>query len=117
MYGCRILHNISQAQWPKPSRHALLLRTVASGSSRSAKTFCMLPRHSLTVLLLFMLCHARLQKGAKLHYGNPAEFTLTVPEFEVKPGEVVAVVGRVGSGEYDELTRDYKAFLGCCDST
>lgn len=40
------------------------------------------------------------QKDAELHYGNPAEFTLTVPEFEVKPGEVVAVVGRVGCGKY-----------------
>ncbi|KAF6262121.1 P-loop containing nucleoside triphosphate hydrolase protein [Scenedesmus sp. NREL 46B-D3] len=38
-------------------------------------------------------------KDAELHYGNPAEFTLTVPEFDVKPGEVVAVVGRVGSGK------------------
>lgn len=38
-------------------------------------------------------------KDAELHYGNPAEFTLTVPEFEVKPGEVVAVVGRVGCGK------------------
>jgi ABC-type bacteriocin/lantibiotic exporter with double-glycine peptidase domain len=40
-----------------------------------------------------------LQKDAELHYGKPEEFTLTVPEFEVKPGEVVAIVGRVGSGE------------------
>lgn len=40
-----------------------------------------------------------LQKDAELHYGKPDEFTLTVPEFEVKPGEVVAIVGRVGSGE------------------
>jgi ABC-type bacteriocin/lantibiotic exporter with double-glycine peptidase domain len=40
-----------------------------------------------------------LQESAKLHYGNPADFTLTVPEFSVKPGEVVAIVGRVGCGK------------------
>lgn len=40
-----------------------------------------------------------LQENAKLHYGNPADFTLTVPQFSVKPGEVVAIVGRVGCGE------------------
>jgi ABC-type transport system involved in cytochrome bd biosynthesis fused ATPase/permease subunit len=27
------------------------------------------------------------------------EFKLSVPKFEVKPGEVCAIVGRVGSGE------------------
>ena len=36
---------------------------------------------------------------AELHYGSPQDFTLSVPEFDVKAGEVVAVVGRVGSGE------------------
>jgi hypothetical protein len=41
-----------------------------------------------------------LQENAKLHYGNPEEFTLTVPQFSIKPGEVVAVVGRVGCGEW-----------------
>ncbi|KAF8071336.1 abcC3 [Scenedesmus sp. PABB004] len=41
--------------------------------------------------------------GAKLHYDRPDEFTLSVPEFEVKPGEVVAVVGRVGSGKSSVL--------------
>jgi ABC-type bacteriocin/lantibiotic exporter with double-glycine peptidase domain len=40
-----------------------------------------------------------LQENAKLHYGNPADFTLTVPEFSIKPGEVVAIVGRVGCGK------------------
>lgn len=40
-----------------------------------------------------------LQENAKLHYGNPADFTLTVPQFSIKPGEVVAIVGRVGCGE------------------
>lgn len=40
-----------------------------------------------------------LQEDAKLHYGNPADFTLTVPQFSVKPGEVVAIIGRVGCGE------------------
>jgi ABC-type sugar transport system ATPase subunit len=35
---------------------------------------------------------------AELHYGNPLDFTLRVPEFSVARGEVVAVVGRVGSG-------------------
>jgi ABC-type transport system involved in cytochrome bd biosynthesis fused ATPase/permease subunit len=38
-------------------------------------------------------------EDAKLHYGNPADFTLSVPQFRVKPGEVVAIVGRVGCGE------------------
>ena len=32
------------------------------------------------------------------HAGADA-FTLTVPEFSVEPGEVVAVVGRVGAGK------------------
>lgn len=40
----------------------------------------------------------KLQRDAELHYGNPADFTLKVEEFEVNPGEVVAIVGRVGSG-------------------
>jgi ABC-type bacteriocin/lantibiotic exporter with double-glycine peptidase domain len=40
-----------------------------------------------------------LQENAKLHYGNPADFTLNVPEFSIKPGEVVAIVGRVGCGK------------------
>lgn len=46
-----------------------------------------------------MLVHC-LQENAKLHYGHPEEFTLTVPQFSIKPGEVVAVVGRVGCGEW-----------------
>ena len=33
------------------------------------------------------------------HYGKPEDFTLKVPKFEVKKGEVAAIVGRVGSGE------------------
>jgi ABC-type lipoprotein export system ATPase subunit len=45
-----------------------------------------------------------LQENAKLHYGNPADFTLTVPEFSIKPGEVVAIVGRVGCGELSWCT-------------
>jgi ABC-type multidrug transport system fused ATPase/permease subunit len=38
-------------------------------------------------------------EAAELHYGAPQDFTLSVPDFDVKAGEVVAVVGRVGSGE------------------
>ena len=34
-----------------------------------------------------------------VHPSNPKDFTLTVPRFEVKPTEVVAIVGRVGSGK------------------
>jgi hypothetical protein len=32
------------------------------------------------------------------HPAAPADFKLRVPKFSVKAGEVVAVVGRVGSG-------------------
>jgi ABC-type bacteriocin/lantibiotic exporter with double-glycine peptidase domain len=39
------------------------------------------------------------QENSQLHYGNPEDFTLEVPKFEVNPGEVVAIVGKVGSGE------------------
>ncbi len=34
-----------------------------------------------------------------MHPKSSDEFQLHVPKFEVKPGEVVAIVGRVGSGK------------------
>ncbi|GBF99292.1 ABC transporter [Raphidocelis subcapitata] len=40
---------------------------------------------------------------AELHYGDPRDFKLVVPEFSVARGEVVAVVGRVGSGKSSVL--------------
>jgi ABC-type bacteriocin/lantibiotic exporter with double-glycine peptidase domain len=43
--------------------------------------------------------HCCSQEDAELHYGHPEEFTLKVPKFEVNPGEVVAIVGKVGSGK------------------
>ncbi len=43
--------------------------------------------------------YLNLQEDAELHYGDPNEYKLRVPKFEVNPGEVVAIVGRVGSGE------------------
>ncbi len=33
------------------------------------------------------------------HHSHSDDFKLQVPNFEVKPGEVCAIVGRVGSGE------------------
>ena len=41
------------------------------------------------------------QKDAVFRYDHAGAdaFTLTVPEFSVAPGEVVAVVGRVGAGK------------------
>ncbi|KAI8465820.1 MAG: putative ABC transporter [Monoraphidium minutum] len=42
-------------------------------------------------------------EGAELHYGHPEDFTLKVPLFEVAKSEVVAVVGRVGSGKSSVL--------------
>lgn len=53
---------------------------------------------SLCVQTCVGCCTASHQNNAKLHYGNPADFELHVPHFSIKPGEVVAVVGRVGSG-------------------
>jgi ABC-type multidrug transport system fused ATPase/permease subunit len=41
--------------------------------------------------------------NAELHYGNPLDFTLSVPEFSVDKGEVAAIVGRVGSGKSSVL--------------
>lgn len=44
----------------------------------------------------------RMQKDAVFQYGGHDEheaFKLTIPEFSVKPGEVVAIVGRVGAGK------------------
>ncbi len=42
-----------------------------------------------------------LQENAVLSYpGSKEDFRLQLPRFEVKPGEVAAVVGRVGSGEW-----------------
>lgn len=54
--------------------------------------------HSAQLTCNCMLVHC-LQENAKLHYGSPEEFTLTVPQFSIKPGDVVAVIGRVGCGE------------------
>jgi ABC-type transport system involved in cytochrome bd biosynthesis fused ATPase/permease subunit len=44
---------------------------------------------------------AALQKDAVFQYGGHEghAFKVTVPEFTVAPGEVVAVVGRVGAGK------------------
>jgi ABC-type bacteriocin/lantibiotic exporter with double-glycine peptidase domain len=41
-----------------------------------------------------------MQEDAVLnHPAAPEDFKLKVPKFRVKPGEVVAIVGRVGCGE------------------
>lgn len=40
-----------------------------------------------------------LKDAVLTHSGKTDEFKLQVPKFEVKPGEVVAIVGRVGSGK------------------
>jgi ABC-type transport system involved in cytochrome bd biosynthesis fused ATPase/permease subunit len=64
-------------------------------SSSITWTVSVLSRHGVQPAC----CIAVLQENAKLHFGNPADFVLTVPEFSVKPGEVVAIVGRVGCGK------------------
>jgi ABC-type bacteriocin/lantibiotic exporter with double-glycine peptidase domain len=42
--------------------------------------------------------------------GNKEDFKLRIPKFEVKAGEVCAIVGRVGSGEFTVPC----AVLGTC---
>ena len=50
-------------------------------------------------------------KQAVFKHPGDAEFRLRVPEFSVKPGELVAVVGRVGAGKSSLL----QAILGNMD--
>ena len=40
-----------------------------------------------------------LQRNAKFKHHGKDDFVLNVPEFSVKPGELVAVAGRVGAGK------------------
>jgi ABC-type bacteriocin/lantibiotic exporter with double-glycine peptidase domain len=40
-----------------------------------------------------------LQRNAKFKHHGKDDFVLNVPEFTVKPGELVAIVGRVGAGK------------------
>jgi ABC-type multidrug transport system fused ATPase/permease subunit len=40
-----------------------------------------------------------LQSNAQFKHHGKENFTLNVPEFSVRPGELVAVVGRVGAGK------------------
>jgi ABC-type bacteriocin/lantibiotic exporter with double-glycine peptidase domain len=55
---------------------------------------CLLTRlHSSPVLAC---C---LQRNAKFKHHGTNDFTLNVPEFTCMPGELVAVVGRVGAGK------------------
>ncbi|KAG2483865.1 hypothetical protein HYH03_017317 [Edaphochlamys debaryana] len=42
---------------------------------------------------------ARFENAVLSYPGSKEDFRLNIPKFEVKPGEVVAVVGRVGSGK------------------
>lgn len=54
----------------------------------------------LTERFLFGWRLENLQENAVLSYpGSKEDFRLQLPRFEVKPGEVAAIVGRVGSGE------------------
>lgn len=53
------------------------------------------------------LCTPWLQATLK-HTGAENHFELNIPEFSVKPGELVAVVGRVGAGKSSLL----QAILG-----
>lgn len=58
-------------------------------------------RSLIIMLRLLMLCTAAccVQRNAQFkHYGKD-NFTLNVPEFTAAPGELVAVVGRVGAGK------------------
>lgn len=40
-----------------------------------------------------------MQRNAQFKHHGKENFTLNVPEFSVAPGELVAVVGRVGAGK------------------
>jgi ABC-type ATPase with predicted acetyltransferase domain len=54
------------------------------------------------LLLLLLLLHSfypTLQRNAQFKHHGKENFTLNVPEFSVQPGELVAVVGRVGAGK------------------
>lgn len=44
-----------------------------------------------------------MKEAVLVHPSNPKDFTLNVPEFSVEPGQVVAVVGRVGVGKSSVL--------------
>jgi ABC-type transport system involved in cytochrome bd biosynthesis fused ATPase/permease subunit len=42
---------------------------------------------------------SRLQRNAKFKHHGKDDFILNVPEFTCRPGELVAIVGRVGAGK------------------
>jgi ABC-type bacteriocin/lantibiotic exporter with double-glycine peptidase domain len=44
-------------------------------------------------------CSSLLQRNAQFKHHGKDNFTLNVPEFSCAPGELVAVVGRVGAGK------------------
>lgn len=54
---------------------------------------------SCFILTLAHLYVCAVQRNAKFAHHGKDNFTLNVPEFSVSPGELVAVVGRVGAGK------------------
>lgn len=60
----------------------------------------MVPLPDLVWIVSYPTTCLILQDNVVLSYpGSKEDFRLQIPKFEVKSGEVVAVVGRVGSGE------------------
>jgi ABC-type multidrug transport system fused ATPase/permease subunit len=64
-----------------------------------------------TVLLLLPALLSRLQRNAQFKHHGDSAFRLNVPEFTAAPGELVAVVGRVGAGK----SSLFQAILGNMD--
>jgi len=80
----------------------VVLPKALRGASEAAAALSRLQRFLLLPEVETPAQSARVEvrmTGAELHYGDPADFLLRVPKFEVKPGQVVAVVGRVGAGK------------------
>lgn len=72
-------------------------RRVGAPSAPEEHTLLLL-LHTCTQLLIVHLIQTQVD-AELVHPSAPEEFTLTVPKLEVKPGQVCAIVGKVGGGE------------------
>jgi ABC-type multidrug transport system fused ATPase/permease subunit len=72
---------------------------AASAAAMRLLLCCCLDSADCCTCLLPACARACLQRNAQFKHHGSENFTLNVPEFSAAPGELVAVVGRVGAGK------------------